>query len=360
MRDIEAAVRRWHAAGTRFALARVVATWGSAPRRPGGAMAVTADLQVAGSLSGGCIEAAVIEEAVRLLAGERGPGRLEYGIEDERAWSVGLSCGGKLSVYLTGPEPDVWEAILDGLERQRPAVLLTRLHDGSASHALIDLDERRVRASAGDDPYGPDPYGPDTVAAACEFAAAEQESGLVQVSGVDTFVHVLPRPDELLIVGAGHIAVHLVAFARELGFRTVVVDPRRVFATSERFAAEPDELLAEWPDRAFAGRTVTDSTYAVLLTHDPKIDDAALGHLLPSPAAYIGALGSSRTHARRRRRLQEAGFDKQAIDRIRGPAGLAIGAVSPDEIALAIMAQVIETKRTMRGAASSGPRDRVS
>ncbi|MDD9986989.1 MAG: XdhC family protein [Spirochaetaceae bacterium] len=355
MRDIEAAVRRWHAAGTRFALARVVATWGSAPRRPGGAMAVTADLQVAGSLSGGCIEAAVIEEAVRLLAGERGPGRLEYGIEDERAWSVGLSCGGKLSVYLTEPEPDVWEAILDGLEWQRPAVLLTRLHDGSASHALIDLDEQRVQASAGGDPYGP-----DTVAAACEFAAAEQESGLVQVSGVDTFVHVLPRPDELLIVGAGHIAVHLVAFARELGFRTVVIDPRRVFATSERFAAEPDELLAEWPDRALAGRPVTESTYAVLLTHDPKIDDAALGHLLPSPAAYIGALGSSRTHARRRRRLQEAGFDKQAIDRIRGPAGLAIGAVSPDEIALAIMAQVIETKRAVRVPARPSPRDRVS
>ena len=189
----------------------------------------------------------------------------------------------------------MWEAILDGLQRQRPAVLLTRLHDGSASHALIDLDERRVRASAGDDPYGP-----DTVAAACEFAVAEQESGLVQASGVDTFVHVLPRPDELLIVGAGHIAVHLVAFARELGFRTVVVDPRRVFAASERFAAEPDELLAEWPTARLPARPVTESTYAVLLTHDPKIDDAALGRLLPSPAAYIGALGSSRTHARRR------------------------------------------------------------
>ena len=355
MRDIEAAVRRWHAAGTRFALARVVATWGSAPRRPGGAMAVTADLQVAGSLSGGCIEAAVIEEAVRLLAGERGPGRLEYGIEDERAWSVGLSCGGRLSVYLTEPGRELWEAILDGLERQRPAVLLTRLHDGSASHALVDLDEAQVLASAGDDAYGA-----DTVAAACEFAAAGQESALVEVSGVDTFVHVMPRPDELLIVGAGHIAVHLVAFARELGFRTVVVDPRRVFAAGERFAVEPDELLAEWPDRALAGRPVTENTYAVLLTHDPKIDDAALGHLLPSRAAYIGALGSSRTHARRCARLREAGFAEQAIDRIRGPAGLAIGAVSPDEIALAIMAQVIETKRVAGGPARPAPRGRVS
>ncbi len=344
MRDIEAAVRRWHAAGTRFALAFVVATWGSAPRRPGGAMAVTADLQVAGSLSGGCIEGAVIEEAVRLLAGERGPGRLEYGIEDELAWSVGLSCGGKLSVYLTEPGRELWAALLDGLQRQRPAVLLTRLNGGGASQALIDLDARRVRTSG----HG-HAFGADTVAAACEFAAAERESALLEMDGADTFVHLLPRPDELLIVGAGHIAVHLVAFARELGFRTVVIDPRRVFATSERFAVEPDELLAEWPDRVLADRPATDGTYAVLLTHDPKIDDAALRHLLPSPAAYIGALGSSRTHARRCARLREAGFDEGAIDRVRGPAGLAIGAVSPDEIALAIMAQVIETKRMVRG-----------
>ena len=204
-------------------------------------------------------------------------------------------------------------------------------------------------------------YGPDTVAAACEFAAAEQESALVRVSGVDTFVHVLPRPDELLIVGAGHIAVHLVAFARELGFRTVVVDPRRVFAASERFAVEPDELLAEWPDRALADRPVTESTYAVLLTHDPKIDDEALRHLLPSRAAYIGALGSSRTHARRCRRLRGSGV-RRAGHRPR-PWTWPVWRSAPcrrTRIALAIMAQVIEAKRTMRGAVPSTLRDRVS
>ncbi len=346
MRDIEAAARRWHAAGTRFALARVVAAWGSAPRRPGGAMAVTADLQVAGSLSGGCIEAAVIEEAVRLLAGERGPGRLEYGIEDERAWSVGLSCGGKLSVHLAELGRDLWEAILDGLERQRPAVLLTPMRGGGASHALIDVGERHVRA-------GGVGGAADAVRAACEFAAAAQESALIAVSGEETFAHLLPRPDELLIVGAGHVAVHLVGFARELGFRTVVIDPRRVFAARERFAVEPDELLAEWPDRVLGRRPVTGNTYAVLLTHDPKIDDAALRHLLAGPAAYVGALGSSRTHARRRARLRDAGFDPAAIDRVRGPAGLAIGAVTPAEIALAILAQVIEAKRLTRAAAGA-------
>lgn len=337
MRDIEEAARRWQAAGTRFALARVVAAWGSAPRRPGGAMAVTADLQVAGSLSGGCIEAAVIEEAARLLAGERGPGRLEYGIEDERAWSVGLSCGGKLSVHLGELDRDLWDAIFDRLDRRRPAVLLTPMRGGGASHSLIDVDERRVRAG--------DAAAADAVRAACRFAAAAQESALIAVSGEETFAHLLPRPDELLIVGAGHVAVHLVGFARELGFRTVVIDPRRVFAARDRFAVEPDELLAEWPDRVLDRRSVTGTTYAVLLTHDPKIDDAALSRLLGGPAAYVGALGSSRTHARRRARLRDAGFDATAIDRVHGPAGLAIGAVSPAEIALAIMAQVIEAKR---------------
>ena len=347
MRDIEAAARRWHAAGTRFALARVVAAWGSAPRRPGGAMAVTADLQVAGSLSGGCIEAAVIEEAARLLAGERGPGRLEYGIEDERAWSVGLSCGGKLSVHLAELDRGLWDAIFDGLARERPAVLLTPM-GGGAAHSLIDVDERRVRAAS-----GRAGAGADAVRAACDFAAAAQESALIAVRGEETFAHLLPRPDELLIVGAGHVAVHLVAFARELGFRTVVIDPRRVFAARERFAVEPDELLAEWPDRVLDRRTVTATTYAVLLTHDPKIDDAALRRLLGGPAAYVGALGSTRTHARRRARLRDAGFDAPAIDRIRGPAGLPIGAVSPAEIALAIMAQVIEAKRVTRAAAGA-------
>ncbi|MCY4375053.1 MAG: hypothetical protein OXC31_14930, partial [Spirochaetaceae bacterium] len=153
MRDIEAAVRRWHAAGTRFALAFVVATWGSAPRRPGGAMAVTADLQVAGSLSGGCIEGAVIEEAVRLLAGERGPGRLEYGIEDELAWSVGLSCGGKLSVYLTEPGRELWAALLAGLQRQRAGEAVPARRAGPRRDVRTPRSGRSISACAAPPPF---------------------------------------------------------------------------------------------------------------------------------------------------------------------------------------------------------------
>ena len=343
MRDIETTVRRWYAERTRFALARVVATWGSGPRQPGSAMAITDQMKTVGSLSGGCIEGAVIEEALLLLAGKRGPGRLEYGIDDEHAWSFGLSCGGKLSIYLTEPGPEVWEAILYGLEQQESTVLLTQLQDGAASHALVHLDQRLLQAYDGSENI----YDRDTVSNACTFAKTTKESTLTKIGGVDTFIDILPCPDELLIIGASHIAIHLVSFAQELGFRTVVIDPRRVFASKERFTVEPDELILEWPYQALTNRTVTEETYAVILTHDPKIDDDALSHLLTSRAPYIGALGSSRTHASRCKRLQEAGFDEQSINRIRGPAGLSIGAVSPEEIALAIMAQVIETKRTI-------------
>lgn len=355
MRDIESTIRRWHMDGIRFALARVVATWGSAPRRPGSALVVTSDMQVAGSLSGGCIEAAVISEAMRLLAGKREAGRIEYGVEDEQAWSVGLSCGGRLSVHLDELDTKLWDAILGVLERQQPAVLITRLRDGFTSHALIDLSEQRLLVSSRADGDESDAV----VEAACDHATGTQESSPLKVGKEEIFAHVLPRPDELLIIGAGHIAVHLVGFARELGFHTVVIDPRRVFATEERFEVTPDELLSDWPDSVLSERRIDSTTYAVLLTHDPKIDDEALRHLLASNVPYIGALGSSRTHDRRRERLHEAGFDQLTIDRIHGPAGLSIGAVTPAEIAVAIMAQVVEAKRQAAVTSSTSLRGAV-
>ena len=341
MRDIESTIRRWHNAGTGFALARVVTTWGSSPRRPGAALVITADLQVAGSLSGGCIEAAVISEAERLLSGKRGPGRLDYGIENESAWSAGLSCGGKMSVYLDEPNPDLWDAIINVLELQRPAMLVTRLRNDSASHILVDLEKRQPLAHSIENRSDLDAL----VEKSCNLAGGIQESTLFKIGNDEIFVHLLPRPDELLIIGAAHIAVHLVSMARELGFHTVVIDPRRVFATGERFVVAPDELLLDWPASALLGRRIDQTTYAIILTHDPKIDDQALHHLLTTDVSYIGALGSLKTHSRRSERLRKAGFTQAAIDRIRGPVGLSIGAVTPSEIALAILAQVVESKR---------------
>ena len=178
-------------------------------------------------------------------------------------------------------------------------------------------------------------------------AYAQRRNGVVELAGEAVFVQVLARRDKLIVVGAGHIATHLVPFAQALDFAVTVIDPRRVFADAARFRVPPDEVVDLWAGEALAGRVLDDGSYEVLLTHDPKIDDEALGVLLGPGSAvrYIGALGSRKTHARRAERLQGEGFSEEAIEKIKGPVGLDIGAKSPAEIALSIMAEVVAVRR---------------
>lgn len=344
MRDIWKDILDWERERRPFALARVVETWGSSPRPVGAAMIVGGRMEVAGSVSGGCIEGAVITEARQVLEdGE--PRRLRYGVSDETAWSAGLTCGGQVSVFVE-PHPGqaeggsraVWEALRSRLEANRPAVLLTRLAPGEPAHLLVDPEAGE--AAAGD--WGQ--AGPAALAAAAG-AFSQRESAVVEIGSEAVFVQVFPRRDRLLVVGASHICIPLVRLAKILDLETVVIDPREVFARPERFPEPPARLERVWPARFFEDWSVDESTYAVLLTHDPKIDDEALHHLLRSPAAYIGALGSRRSHAKRVERLREAGFDDGEIGRIRGPVGLDIGAESPGEIALSILAEVVAVRR---------------
>ena len=343
MRDIWQDVTEWAEAGKPFAVARVVQTWRSAPRSAGAGMLVDEAMRVSGSVSGGCIEGAVIEEALEVLQSGT-PRKLTYGVEDELALSVGLSCGGQVSVFV---EPHwafaedsgtqlVWEALRHSQRENEPAVLLTRMSGEGSRHLLV----RPESSTIGD-------WG--TAQAEAERLAREaydrRESGVVELGGGEVFVQVFPRRDQLLIIGAGHITIPLVQYAAALDFETVVVDPRKVFATTERFPVPPDRLIPEWPQEALAGRSLNEDTYAILLTHDPKIDDPALHLLLKSPVRYIGALGSRRTHAKRCDRLREAGFEESAIGRIKGPAGLDIGAESPAEMALSMIAEAIAAKR---------------
>lgn len=337
MQDIWDDLMQWTAAGSAFALARVVQTWGSSPRQAGAAMLIGQDMQVAGSVSGGCIEGAVIQEALQVLQ-NKVPRQCHYGVADEKAWSVGLSCGGEVSVWVEPhwafSAPTIWQALRACVQERRPAILLTQLQP-----ALPLLVEPTGRVT-GD-------WGSLTraaVAVALE-AYAQRENPLVEVEGVPVFAHLFPRPDQLLIIGAGHIAIPLVQFARAVDFETVVMDPRRVFASQVRFAVPPHQLLAEWPHERLSSWELNEDTYAVLLTHDPKIDDPALHLLLRAPVAYIGALGSRKTHAGRCQRLQEAGFTPEQIARIKGPVGLDINAHTPAEIALSIIAQVVAARR---------------
>lgn len=344
MRDILSDIQSWIAGGERFALARVVKTWGSAPRGVGSAMAVTGDRKVVGSVSGGCIEGEVIEAARRVLESGR-PEWLRFGVSDETAWSVGLTCGGKVEVFVelhpaftSHPnDREIWQRLEQALTTNQPVVWLTRLQPDRPGHLLIFPDDAEETGDWG--------RWTSTARELARQAYARRESTITEIEGEPVFIHVFPRKDRLLVIGAAHISIPLVKFARELEFEVVVIDPRGVFATRERFPVPPDQLITQWPDRVLPELGVNEDTYAVLLTHDPKIDDVALHYLLRSEAAYIGALGSRKTHAKRCRRLREAGFSEEEIARIRGPVGIEIGARTPTEIALSIMAEVVAARR---------------
>ena len=344
MREIREDIVNWESAGQQFALARVIQTWGSSPRQVGAAMIIGPDMAVSGSVSGGCIEGAVITEAEGVLA-DGVPRKLHYGVSDETAWSVGLTCGGEVSVFVEkhlgqagGGSAEVWEALRARLEANLPAVLLTRLASWEQPHLLIDPQVAAI--VAGD--WG---AAAGEALAAATSAFSTRESEVVTIADESVFVHVFPCKDRLLIVGASHISIPLVRLAKVLGLETVVVDPREVFARRERFPEPPDQLERVWPAKFFESWTIDEGTYAVLLTHDPKIDDEALHHLLRSPAAYIGALGGRRSQQSRATRMREAGFTDDEVARIHGPVGLDIGAESPEEIALSILAEVVAIRR---------------
>lgn len=316
----------WLSAGERVALATVVWTAGPALRPVGSRMAVTASGRMSGSVSGGCVEGAVVEAAQEVLAGAP-PRRLRYGLVEEGAFEeVGLTCGGTLEVYVE-PLLEMHRRWLEAVAAGEIIGLATRL-DGRG-HLLADPDGPR----AGDDALLP------ALSALFPGPAARLET----VSGAEVFLEVHVPPPTLVIVGAVHIAQALVALAQTVGFRTVVIDARRAFATRERFPTA-DELLVAWPQRALTAESLGPHHHVVILTHDPKFDLPALEVALRSRAAYIGLLGSRTTQAKRRAALRERGFTAADLSRIHGPVGLDLGGKEPAEIALAILAEIVAVR----------------
>jgi xanthine dehydrogenase accessory factor len=295
--SVLAAARAWR--GERLALATVVSTWGSAPRPRGSHMLIHADGRFEGSVSGGCVETDILQTAAEVIAGA--PFQVKnYGVADAAAWEVGLPCGGEIAVMVQpvsaeGFDPELFDRIVEARER------------GDALAVTTDL--------------------------------ATGHSDLRPVETGQVFVNRYDPPRRLLIVGAVQIAQALTGLAHQLGIDTVVIDPRARFLTAERF---PGTTLDDrWPDEAIEAYRPGPATAVVTLSHDIKIDDPALVAALASEAAYVGALGSRRSHAARRERLAAAGVDPAAIDRIDAPVGIDIGAIGPSEIALSIAAAVI-------------------
>lgn len=344
MHDIWPTMEQWIAEGRQIAMARVLQAWGSAPRRAGATMLVDGAGRVAGSVSGGCVEGAVVETAASIVEGAPAT-RLSFGVEDEEAWSLGLSCGGAIAVFVephwvstSQPENrDTWAAVKQAHDQNEPLVVVTRIDPAPVVHAAVSPGGRLLGGSAN---------LPGDLLPLVDASLGERRCRVHETSSGSWFLHVLPRKDLLLIVGAGHIAVCLVELARGMGFETVVIDPRCTFADTMRFSVQPNRLIAEWPQQALDRLNVHGDAYAVVLTHDPKIDDPALHRLLRSDACYIGALGSRRTHEKRCARLEKAGFSPDDIGRIHGPVGVDIGAASPAEIALSILAEIVSVKRS--------------
>jgi xanthine dehydrogenase accessory factor len=308
---LEAALA-WSERGDGAAVATVIRTWGSSPRPVGSLLAVRGDGTFVGSVSGGCVEGATIEQARAAI--EDGRTRdLNFGVADADAWAVGLACGGEVRIHVLP---------LDGPRREALRQAQAARDKGLVARVEVELAEGGVTW---------------TPAGTRSPSALDQDG--------TRFALTLAPPQRLLIVGAVHVAQALAPMARQAGFAPTVIDPRRGFADPSRFPGVTLEV--EWPDAALHALKPDATSAVVVLTHDPKLDDPALTAALASPAFYVGALGSKRTHARRLERLREAGLDDQALARIRAPIGLAIGAATPGEIAVSILAEIVRDARAV-------------
>ena len=341
MKELFPTLEQWTKQSKPFAIARVIKTWGSAPRPVGSAMIVSEDMEIAGSVSGGCVEGAVIKAASPIIASGVSQ-KLAYGVTDEEAWSVGLSCGGKIQVFLEKfwafPEKDkaVWEKMETCFKQNEGFILITKIANELGDRLLVLPNGQFIgRENEALIKEGLRAYG-------------ERKNQVINFEEQDYFIQVFPRKSQLLIIGAAHITVDLIDLANKYDFETIVIDPRGFFVDKTQFLTTPNQLITKYPSEVLDQFKLDAYSYAVVLSHDPKIDDNALHVLLRSDIGYIGALGSKRTHAKRVSRLTEAGFSEDEISLIYAPIGMDINAKTPREIALSIMGEIIKVKNKFR------------
>lgn len=320
--DIPEIALDWHRKGQGAALATVIETWGSAPRQAGSQLAISGQGEIMGSVSGGCVEGAVVTEALAALA-DRKPRLLTFGVSDETAFSVGLACGGTIRILV--------EPVGDGAEALPEAMLsdLVAARAEKRAVAMVTRPDTWARALV--------PAGQD---GAVDARLRSDKSGMEEDG---RFIAIHNPPLRMIVVGAVHIAQALLSIARTCGYDCTLVDPRSAFGSAARFPGET--IVEDWPDEALEALKPDARTAIVTLTHDPKLDDPAIRYALASPVFYLGCLGSPKTHAKRVERLRAAGFTENQLARINAPVGLAIGAKTPAEIAVAVMAQVTQALR---------------
>jgi len=335
MKELLPDIERWRDAGKKVAIATVVQAYGSAPRRPGAKMAIAEDGEFVGSVSGGCVENDVVEHAKQVLE-EDHPRLVPYGISDEMAFNVGLACGGQIEVFIQPfgrafptEKPVAFAYVVDG-EGQGNGLLAWEMgkHRGSLGHG--DAFDDRVAA--------------DAIASLRSGQSGQLRYDDAPDGPLRVFVDTYPAQPTIVIFGGVHIGVALAQLAKATGgFRVVVVDARGAWATPERFASA-DEIHVMHADDYLKSHPLHSNAYVAVLSHDPKLDDPALFGALQSDARFIGAIGSPKTQRERRERLAAAGITADQLARLHGPIGLDIGAQSPEEIGVAILAQIIAAK----------------
>ena len=341
MRDVLDKLDQWRESKQKIAVTTVVETWGSAPRPIGSKMITTMGGGIAGSVSAGCVEGAVIEEAQSVYQSGI-PRLIEFGVADETAWEVGLACGGKIKVFI---EPGwaldgIYHTMKDDLISGNTFAIVTTLEGG------IDATNKKMLIQSDGKIVG-DLSLPEkaefTTDQALDFLENENSGVLTLQDGTKVFIESYPLPSKLIIIGAVHLSDPLITIANAAGFETILIDPREAFANRDRFP-HVDKLIRQWPQDAMSNLTVDRSAYIVVLTHDPKLDDPALLLSLQSNARYVGALGSRRTNQKRLERLRNAGLTEEQLSLLHAPIGLELGGRSQSEIAISIMAEIIQVK----------------
>ncbi len=354
MNSVLDTIETWVQRGDKVAVATVVDTKKSAPQPAGTKMGINEVGEVCGAVSGGCVEGAVVEVAEQVIGGEQ-PRLLHYGVADEDAWDVGLPCGGEITVWVQGyAAGDLQARFTELAQSGLRAALVT---------AVAGTPQPGARMLVRDDG---DPEGtlgvPELDAAALALAREalwSERNELHEHGEAKLFIDVAAPPPRLIIVGAVDFAAQLSEVARLAGWRPFVIDPRARFATQARFPAA-ERVIVAWPEEGFAQLDPIDPATAIaVLTHDPKLDDAALIAALHSEASYIGAMGSRRAQGRRRERLLAVGIDPALLERVSAPIGLDIGALSAAETALSIMSEIIALRRGRSGGRLIEARGRI-
>jgi xanthine dehydrogenase accessory factor len=348
MREVIADLLSVQQRGGRAALATVVKTWRSAPRPAGASMLVTDEGEAVGSVSGGCVEGALFDLGQEVLADNQ-PRFETYGVSDDDAFAVGLTCGGILDVFVEPVDSATWPelpGIAASIAQEEPVAVATVVRgDAHVGHHIVVRPNQPSEGSLGTERLD------DTVTADALGLLASGTTGFLHYGpegerlgeGLDVFVMSFAPPPQMFVFGAIDFSAALVKVGKVLGFRVTVCDARPIFATAKRFP-DADEVVVDWPHRWLAQQHVDQRTVIAVLTHDPKFDVPAIKQALTTDAGYIGAMGSRRTHEDRLRRLREAGVSDADLKRLHSPIGLDLGARTPEETAISIAAEIISDR----------------